>query len=156
MAPSKRQRVREIRYLCLCCERVVTGHSLEQTLVSIPSSVELTTNPFPAVHNIAPFLQVFRAYRTGREEEVKNSLAEIQDLEHAKGIRECLATLALSEGRADILEICLDQGFTVNGYLMSLVDRVQRDNTDPEMEKVINTRWANRRSTPRSIMDDLK
>jgi hypothetical protein len=48
-----------------------------------------------------------------------------------------LAVLALGDRRADVLELCLDRGFTYENYFIDGANDFERDNPDSEVCKVL-------------------
>ncbi|KAI1459663.1 hypothetical protein F4805DRAFT_455461 [Annulohypoxylon moriforme] len=62
------------------------------------------------VEDTAPFELVFKAYNTGTLEDVISQHDRL-DEKHVKYIRQLLATRALLDRRADVLQFCLNQGF---------------------------------------------
>lgn len=67
------------------------------------------------IDDISPFEELFKAYRLGTLNDVKDELSAFQRLSPKafQGAKQTLARLACQERRADILKYCLDQGVFV-------------------------------------------
>ena len=103
-----------------------------------------------------PFEAVFKAYRTGSTDDVRDKLASLSD-EHAKCIRKSLSLLALQERRADVLKLCLDQGgFPYEAYFEDEANVVD-ENKDSETFEVLEQsrfRQVYPRRPPGNVVDD--
>jgi hypothetical protein len=107
------------------------------------------TNELSTITDITPLKDVLMAYHQGNDNEVKAQLSQL-DEQHARYLRESLATAALEDNRPEILKLCLDGGFIYRFYFKRAADRVEERGDEPELCKVLDESQF-RKTRPRFI-----
>ena len=99
------------------------------------------------IEDISPFEDVFKAYRLGTLEDVKDKLTPLQRLSPMafEGSKQTLGMLACQERRADVLKYCLEGGFPIESTFLEeaeSVDAVKDPETydvfarDPDIQQI--------------------
>jgi hypothetical protein len=90
----------------------------------------------PVMTDATPFEDVFKTYRKGSLDEVKQKLDALPK-EYERGIRKIQAFLALQDRRADVLKFCVEKDdFPYEAYFEDEANMVEPEK-DPETFKVL-------------------